>query len=1027
MAAGAAQERTSAVSGSVNDSSGASVPAATVQIVQIDTGSTRTVQSDVRGYYRAPSLEPGQYNVTAEKEGFRTSVRKGVLLAVDREAIVDHVLSIGERTESVVVAGEARLVEATPSTISSLVESKTIDELPLNGRDYIQLATLEAGAAVSRSRGRSVNTGYGIPISIAGSRPNQNSFLVDGVSVTSYTGSTPGSVNGVNLGVDAIREFSVQGSAYSAQYGRAGGGVVNAVTRSGGNEFHGSGYYFVRNDNFDARNFFDGPEVPEFRRQQYGASLGGPIVKNRAFFFANYEALRETRGNTTIDTTLSEDARNGNLAAGRVTVDPMSAKVAALYPKPNGQVFGDTGLFIFTNNEVGRQNFITGRVDDNLGSYDRLFFRYTMDDGSRQNQTDYALNSQANLTRPQSLVVEETHIFSAALLNTARFGFTREQSTRGLTRSLVPGTDNPELGFLSSSPVVGVILVPGLTDFPGGTGALDADINAFNSFQGFEDLSYLRGRHSIKVGGRVERTQFNTNSQNRVSGEFQFSNISNFLTNRPARFRALFPGSDTVRGYRQWIGAVYAEDTWKISRRLTVNLGLRYEWTTTPSEVNGKLANLVNLTDTQLRVGSLYIDPSKLNFAPRAGFAWDVLGNGATLVRGGYGVYPDLILSQYLLLAGIRNPPFFLRGETRVLRQGDFPKGGEAALVNNPTPELRVERLDPNPSQPYVQHWNFTVEQKAGKESTVRLSYVGSRGLHLSSVVEDADLVTPIVQPDGRMYFPPSAPRINPVWAQIRNRIFDASSSYHGLNAQYRWRFQKGVQVLASYVYSKSIDDSSNFFAKSEGDNYIGLPYNGSSRFNRGLSANDVRHSLVGSGTWEVPSPQGRALRAVLGGWQLGLIASYASGMPLTARLSYDAAGTKTSRPDNQSGQRPDLAPGASNNPVTGDPLRWIDPSAFLRPQPGYLGNVGRNTIIGPDMATFDFALVKRMIIPKWGERTMLDFRCEFFNAFNRTNFDMPTQDRMEIFGPTSTREDVGRITSAESSREIQFGLKLRF
>jgi hypothetical protein len=1023
-----AQDRSGALSGVVRDSTGAVAPGVLVRLRNTGTSFTREITTDTLGAYRVPSLEPGTYEVAAEKQGFKRSAHRGVAVELDRETVVHLTLQVGDVRESVVVTGEAHTIEASSSVISSLVDGKTIEELPLNGRDYIQLATLQAGAPTARAQYRNFNNGYGIQISIGGSRPYQNSFRLDGISLSSYSGSTPGSINGVNLGVDAIQEFSVLSSAYSAQYGRAAGGIVNAVTRSGGNEFHGSLFYFHRNDNLDARNFFDGPEPPEFRRHQFGGSLGGPILGNKSFFFTNYEGLREARGNTTINTTLSENARQGILASGRVVVDPVMAKVAALYPSPNGEVFGDTGLFVFSNPERGDENFVTSRIDHNLSDFDRLFFRYSFDDGHRNSQTDFALDELRNGTRAQSLAAESSHIFSPRVLNTARLGFVRTLTAFGGTSALTPGADDPALAFVPGGKAIGLIEVTGLTSFPGGTGAQEYGLNILNSFQGSNDVTWVAGAHSLKFGARLERTQFNTDSPNRASGEYRFGGIAQFLTNVPNRFRAMVPGSDTVRGFRQWIGAAYFEDTWKISSRFTLDLGLRHEWASVPTEVNGKLSNLDELTSLQVRVGDpLFDNPSLKNFAPRAGLAWDIRGDGSTVVRSGYGIFPDLVLSHYLLLAGLRNPPFFLRGSTSKVQPGDFPKGGFQVFAQNPNAELRVDRIPRDISQPYVQHWNLNVEQRISASSTFRLAYAGSRGLNLSSVTNEANLAVPVVLADGRYYFPEGAQKINSYFSAIRHRTFDASSFYHGLHAHFRRRLSRGLQTQVSYSFSKSIDDSSNFFATAEADNAIMLPLNASPRFSRGLSGFDVRHYFVLNGIWELPSPAGPVMRRVCGGWQLGSIATYASGLPFSARLGYDAARTQTSTPDRQSGQRPDLVPGASNNPVTGDPRRWVDTRAFVRPQDGFLGNVGRNTIIGPDMSSVDFSVVKRTKVPALGEGAYLDFRAEFFNLFNRVNFDLPAAERMEIFTRTSAREDVGRITSAGKSREIQFGLKLRF
>jgi hypothetical protein len=1023
-----AQGRMGSLSGTVRDESGAVIPGLTIIIRNVDIGLVRTLITDEEGRYRAPMLELGIYEVTAEMTGFKRFTRQGIRLTLDRETIVDVTLLIGAIAESVTIVEEVPLVDTVSSSLSSLVEEQKIQDLPLNGRDYVLLATLQSGIHTARAQSTGTNTGQGTQISISGSRPVQNNFRLDGTSVTDYTGSTPGSINGINLGVDAIREFSVLSSTYSAQYGRSAGGVINAVTRSGTNEFHGTLFYFHRNDNLDARNFFDGEEIPEFRRHQFGASAGGPIHGNRTFFFANYEALCQLRGNTSISTTLSDEARQGRLQSGTVIIDPKVEQVLALYPRANGDVLGDTGLFIFPNNVNADEDYLTIRIDHKLWRLGNLFARYTFDDSDRSSLDAFAINRVADGTRNQSVTLDWTTSLSSNALNSVRFGFIRFRNVNRLAEAIVAEADNAELSFIPGQKGLGIIQVPGLSDFPGGSGGVDADINAFNSFQIYDDLTWSRGAHWIRVGGALERTHFNENSQSQANGVYQFRTIQDFVTNRPNQFSAQFPGSDTIRGWRQWIAAWYVQDDWKAAPGLTLNLGLRHEWATVPVEVNGKIANLDELTSPEMRVGDpLYDNPSLRSFAPRIGFAWDPFGKGKTSVRGGYGIFYDQLLSQFVINAGVRNPPFFLRGSISSLSPGDFPSLGFEKLVDKGTAALRAERIPRDLNQPYVQQWNLNIQQDIGFNSVVTAGYVGSHGVNLSAIVEDANLVIPTVLSDGRLFFPADGKKLNQNFSMIRDRLFDGHSFYHGLQLGVQRRGSHGIQYQLSYTFAKCIDDDSSTFSHDEAANAIGIPVNGNHKFNRGLSTFDVRHNIVLNVTWDMPALKHRSRISFLAGWQLGIVASHTSGVPFSPTLAYDAAQTRTSRPNRQGGQRPDLAPGRSSNPVTGDPRQWFDLTAFIRPEPGFLGNLGRNTVIGPDFTNVDFSLIKRIPIGRLDSDARLDFRVEFFNLLNHPNFDLPAPSRMEIFTANGVREDAGRITSASASREIQFGLKLYY
>lgn len=1019
-----AQSRTTAISGEVFDPAGEPASHALVTVTDTLRGTVRSVRTGNDGRYRIPLLNPGLYDVEVTLGGFSPDLRRDLRLTlVSETALVHRLLLAGSKT-TLDVTADVMAVGSTTAAVEGLINREQIQQLPLLGRDYLQLSFLQPGVHVARAYATNNNGGFGQPLSIGGSRPTQNSFRLDGAHLSNQAGSTPGSLLGVNLGVEAIEEFSLTASTPGASVGRNSGGVIHAVTRAGTNDFHGSLFYFHRNSSLDARNFFDQSKTAAFRRHQFGGALGGPIRAGRTFFFANLESIRDYQERSTLNTTISDAARQGRLTGGNVAVHPSVQPFLALLPSPNGEVFGDTGLYLYRNPIQAREVFVTSRVDHRWSARDSSFLRTTFDNAARDDLTNFALSRRDNRTRLGSASAEHTHIFSPVLYQTLRFGWLRSHMNTGDTTAVSQNLDNPSLAFVPSAPGPGIVYNAALSTFEGATGGLDRDRSTFDSYQSYTDASWMSGRHIVRFGGSAEFTHFDLESTVHPLGEFTFESLPALLANRPLRFRALMPGTDAVRAYRQEIFAWYVQDTIRLARRLTLELGLRHEWMTVPRETSGRVAVLDQLTDTTIRTGgSLFGNPSFGNLTPRAGISWDINGGGKSVIRAGFGSYPDLILSHYLLIAGVRNPPFFLAADMQNPAAASFPGGAYRDLAAQGVPDYRVERLDPRPSQPMVRQWNVSFQQLLPGNWNLQTTYAGSAGRNLSTLIEDANLFPYVRQADGRIYFPTGAAKLNPVFGFIRSRLFDGRSSYNALQTLLRRQWQNGSLLQASYTWGKSIDDDSTTFARTDSANSIGIPLGGIHGFNRGLSNHDVRQHLAIHSIWTIPTG---VKSRIFGAWQIGTLISAGSGLPFSATLGYDAARSGTSRPDYRGGQRPDANPAFQGSATTGDPNRWFRPEAFLRPMSGYMGNLGRNTLTGPSWFSADAMLNGDFTLPRL-EGVRLSARFEVFNLTNHTNFDLPGGRRSQVFSRTGIPEDAGRITSSGPARKWQGGLRLSF
>lgn len=1041
--------------GTITDASGATVPNAQVSIVDKATGVLHAVTTNSAGFYAAPNLVSGQYEIKASAPGFAVAAASGITLTVGAQQVVNFTLKVGAANTSVEVADAAAGVELTTSSLSGQVDGATIRELPLNGRDWTQLATLEPGVNSIRnqapvgSNGSSDATkatrGFGDQLSVSGTRSSQNNYRLDGISINDYTNDSPGGVMGSLSGVDAIQEFSVLTTNYSSEYGRTSGGVINAITRTGTNKFHGDAYEFIRNSALDARNFFDGPTIPPFKRNQFGGAIGGPIVKDKTFFFFDYERVRQLLTATQVSRVLSQNARNGILSTGNVTVDSAVAPYLNFWPSRNdGLTTGDTGNYSTPTLQDGTQNFYTVRVDQTFSPKDTFAGTFLFDQSSLaqpDNLNNFHFESK---NRRPFVSLEETHIFSSAFVNSIRFGFHRDGAGTLTDRPINPMAADTSLGAVPGRPAPEIFVGGGLSAFFGGLGGFPFFTFGYNSYQFYDDAFWTHKSHSLKLGFAMERIQSNNLFDIGVNGTYRFNSISDFLTNQPHNF-SMYVGTPTFRYMRQTLFGGYIQDDWRWRSNLTVNLGLRYEATTVPTEVNGKLSTLRNMTDTQVHIGDPYFsNPTLKDFEPRLGFAWDPFRNGKTSIRGGIGLYDVLPLPyEFLIISSNADAPFSANTSiaagsdaNKNLQQQDFPTGGYNKAVANFLPgsltDQRVSYVQPNPSRSYVTEWNLSVQREIVPHVITTLSYVGSRGNHLPFRTDDSDIVLPQKTAAGYLWPSPvgSGTTLNPNVGRIDRLDWTAASSYHALQASTKMTPVHGLQLQASYTWGKSIDTSS---ATIGGDQYTNspssLPVWFDPKTRRGVSDFNLGQNLVINGTWQLPgmhSFSGPAAWA-LNGWQLGGILSVSSGAPFSLLMSGDPLGMNNTDPFDYPSRV--SGPGCSSLVNPGQPMNYVKLPCFAAPNPiTLLGNAGRNTLTGPGLVNTDFSIFKNNRIPGISETFNIQFRAEFFNVFNRSNFGPPIDNNV-IFNPDGTVVGgAGQVdTTATTSRQIQFGLKVIF
>ena len=1072
-----AQVSGASLTGAVKDSSGAIIPNAQVFITDTATSVVRTVFTDSAGLYTAPNLLPGTYEIKVTAPGFSTQLQKGITLTVGAEQLLDISMRVGQMSQTVEVTTEAPTVELTSSTLSAQVNATTVRELPLNGRSWTDLANLQPGVAgietqASFSQGADRgNRGFGAQITISGARPQQNNYRMDGVSVNDYSNGPPGSVMGGTLGVDAIQEFSVMTSNFSAEYGKSSGGVVNAISRSGTNQFHGSAYEFLRNSALDARNFFDGSTIPPFKRNQFGASAGGPIRKDRTFVFGDYEGIRQAKGITNVDTVPSQAARTGILTYSdssqfpsdciavvtaipnqcKVSVDPSAQKYLGLYPLPTAAPLAatpDIAIFRFAGQQIINENFFTVRVDHKLSDQDNLFGTYLLDKTPYTSPDPFDNIQLESLTKRQFFVLEETHVFSSHMTNSVRLGVNREFANNDESvKALNPLSGDPTLGAVPGKDASLVVVGGGLTDLDGGLGSLSTWLFRWTSIQAYDDAFLTKGLHSLKFGGGFERMQLNLKTLT-GPGTFKFPNFYSFLTNRPSQFSSslIDPGG---RGVRESLFAGYVQDDWRWRPNLTFNLGLRYEMTTVPTEETGKLSTLLNITDTNAHVGNPYfLNPTRRNFEPRIGFSWDPFRNGKTALRGGFGMF-DVLPLPYEFMTMIDNAaPFAEGGSVKKNLAGQFYAG--AFGLQKPS-AFQQSYIEHQPHRNYVMQWNLNVQRELSPNLTALVGYVGSRGVHQPFRADDVNVVLPTPTPAGYVWPVPvgSGNQINPN-GDVRGLMWGGGSDYHALDVGITRNMTHGLRMQGSFTFAKSIDTSSATLVGDAFGNSVPSLNWFDLKLSRGLSDFDIRRVLVINVTWQVPTLKSAVepLAWAINGWELGLIYKANDGVPFTATFGTDGdpLGLNSTDPYDYpnrlsgSGCATLTNPGNPNNyiktqcfavptaPSAAFYNAYCDPAVGTSPQCFNLrGNAGRNILIGPGLSNLDFSLIKNSYFKKISETFNAQFRAEVFNILNRANFSPPPfPNNTDIFDSTgAANPSAGLLTSTTTdSRQIQFALK---
>ena len=1084
---------TASISGRVEDQSGGAVTQATVTVTSLETKAERTVATDAAGTYRVLALPVGQYEVKAEATGFRAALQPGISLVVGQEAVVNVRLAVGTVQEQVTVTEAAQLVNTTTASVSGLVGEKEVKDLPLNGRSFDNLIALNPGAInYALKAGPSIGSGEGAYFSVSGRRPLDNIFLLNGIEYTgsSFIGITPGGVSGQLLGIDAVREFNVLSDAYSAEYGKHAGAQVTVVTQSGSNQVHGALFEFLRNNKLDARNFLDATVgAPPFKRNQFGASLGGPIKRDKMFLFGNWEAFRHRLALSNVAFVPDDGARQGVLpcniaytaAADRAAnctgglnapvrapnLDSRMLRFMALWPRANGpeQVANGlaTGVAKNFNNPLQkiREDFGTARFDWNVSEKDSVTTAYTLDDGDNTTPlTNYFFGTIAYL-QSQVTSAQETHVFSPQLLNTVRAGFSRAAFNFD-SAALVPLP--PDITLFAGRPPgpmsiggASAAAVGNLT--PAGAGIAGRILNYRNLFTGSDDVQLIRGKHQLSFGGWFQRLQVNANAVGRSYGEAQFASLLGFLQGITTQFAGV--PNRTYMYWRSLEGAWYVQDVWQVRPGLTLRVGVRDEFTNGWNEKYGRAAQFVPdasglltsdpVTGTTHIGGSAFLDnkATKL-FGPRVGIAWDPFGNGRTSIRSGFGMFYTLLdnLSFQMNATPPFNTPFAIQNVSLLDSVFAPPLATSKPLppfcgpgVPAPCNTPLANGTQVNPKTPTVIQWNFSIEQQLARSMSLRVAYIGAHGYHNIIDIDDNTVAPQLctnpagcvaggiratgMVPQGTQYFPRGT-RPNPYLASAYQWYMEGINSYNALQADLTKRLSGGLSFRANYTFSKNMDDGTGIASSQSQNQNQSVMNPRNPKQDYGRSALDFRHQASGSFNYELPLGKGKRLATGVTGMGDKLVSGWQVNGILTLLSGFPFTPLVGT---NQSGNGNQFSPDRPNyNRNFKGELYPRSVDQWFDPAAFSLPLLGTWGDVGREVLQGPGLAEFDFSVFKTThitERTSVLFRAEFFNITNRANFNVPN---FAVFSGASISPSAAKITATTtSSRQIQFGMKLIF